>query len=44
MARAQAAAPLISPESGLAGLARAMVQYGQLELEEHSFQLREPSQ
>ena len=31
MARAQAAAPLISPESGLAGLARAMVQYGQLE-------------
>ena len=31
MARAQAAAPLIPPESGLAGLARAMVQYGQLE-------------
>jgi len=34
MARAQAAAPLISPESGLAGLARAMVQYGQLEQSE----------
>ena len=31
MARAQAATPLIPPESGLAGLARAMVQYGQLE-------------
>jgi len=31
MARAQAATPLIPPDSGLAGLARAMVQYGQLE-------------
>ena len=31
MARAQAATPLIPPQSGLAGLARAMVQHGQLE-------------
>ena len=41
MARAQAATPLIPPESGLAGLARAMVQHGQLEESEAEALARE---